>query len=429
MSSTAISVEGLGKKYRLGANARSYKTLRESLVDVAKLPLRTASRVTRRTSDGERGKRPEFWAVKDVSFEVKEGEALGIIGRNGAGKSTLLKLLSQITEPTEGRIRTKGRVSSLLEVGTGFHPELTGRENIYLNGAILGMLRSEVTRNFDEIVAFAEVEKFIDTQVKHYSSGMYLRLAFAVAAHLEPEVLIVDEVLAVGDADFQKKCMGKMGSVAKEGRTVLFVSHNLAAVKNICSTGILLNHGRLSFHGTAYEAVKNYESKVSSQFATANASLVYETPEHLLDNAYVVDRVELVDRQGRQLEKLSTWSEVCFRIWYRAQTSMRGGSVVLTIKTTDGVSLLLCSTSPDSNIPLDFQSGEHYVDCYFQQFPLAAGTYLLGVGLAQPHVAWLYLDDAAVPLTVLAEDVYGSGLAPWAERAVIAASCEWRIGT
>src|SRR5256885_536111 len=202
MSDTAIRVEGLGKKYRLGANAQPYKTLRESLVDAAALPVRTAARLARRPAAGERGKRPEFWALKDISFDVKHGEVLGLIGRNGAGKSTLLKLLSQITEPTEGHIKLNGRVASLLEVGTGFHPELTGRENVFLNGAILGMSRAEILRKFDEIVAFAEVEKFIDTPVKHYSSGMYVRLAFAVAAHMETENLIVDEVLAVGDAEF-----------------------------------------------------------------------------------------------------------------------------------------------------------------------------------------------------------------------------------
>src|SRR5919199_1007637 len=211
MSDVAIRVEGLGKKYRLGANAQPYKTLRESLVDVAALPLRTASRLARRPAAGERGHRPEFWALKDVSFDVEHGDVLGIIGRNGAGKSTLLKVLSQITEPTEGRIKLNGRVASLLEVGTGFHPELTGRENIFLNGAILGMSRADIVRKFDEIVAFAEVEKFVDTPVKHYSSGMYLRLAFAVAAHLEPEILIVDEVLAGGDAPFPKKRPRRQG--------------------------------------------------------------------------------------------------------------------------------------------------------------------------------------------------------------------------
>ncbi len=222
MSSIAISVEGLGKCYEIGAVRASYQTLRESLVDVFGGPFRRLGAAVRRQPSANT---TTLWALRDVSFEVRRGEVVGIIGRNGAGKSTLLKVLSRITEPSAGRARIRGRVGTLLEVGTGFHPELTGRENTYLNGAILGMRRAEIDRKFDEIVAFSEVEQFIDTPVKHYSSGMYLRLAFAVAAHLEPEILIVDEVLAVGDAAFQKKCLGKMSDVAKEGRTILFVSH------------------------------------------------------------------------------------------------------------------------------------------------------------------------------------------------------------
>src|ERR671933_2216214 len=241
MSDVAIRVEGLSKKYRLGAHVQPYKTLRASLRDVAAAPLRAASRVARRPTTARQGShRPEFWALKDVSFDVRHGEVLGIIGRNGAGKSTLLKLLSQITAPTEGCIKINGRVASLLEVGTGFHPELTGRENVLLNGAILGMSRTDISRRFDEIVAFADIEKFIDTPVKRYSSGMYLRLAFAVAAHLEPEILIVDEVLAVGDAQFQKKCLGKMQDVStQQGRTVLFVSHNMNAVQRLCTRCVM----------------------------------------------------------------------------------------------------------------------------------------------------------------------------------------------
>jgi lipopolysaccharide transport system ATP-binding protein len=208
----------------------------------------------------------EFWALKDVSFEVRQGEVLGIIGRNGAGKSTLLKILSQITEPTEGRVQTRGRVASLLEVGTGFHPELTGRENVFVNGAILGMTREEVKRKFDEIVAFAEVEKFLDTPVKRYSSGMYVRLAFAVAAHLEPEILIVDEVLAVGDSQFQEKCLGKMREVSySDGRTVLFVSHNIGAIQSVCGAGMVLEQGRKAFRGNALEAVRFYLRKADLQ--------------------------------------------------------------------------------------------------------------------------------------------------------------------
>jgi len=247
MSNPVIEVDNLGKRYRIGANKEQYLSLRDELS-------KWAARLVRR---GSRTKQ-EFWALRDVSFAVEQGETLGIIGRNGAGKSTLLKLLSRITFPTTGKIVRRGRVASLLEVGTGFHPELTGRENIYLNGAILGMTRREITRKFDEIVAFSEIEQFLDTPVKRYSSGMYVRLAFAVAAHLEPEVLVVDEVLAVGDAAFQKKCLGKMGDVAKGGRTVLFVSHNMAAVQQLCRTGIVLEAGRIKTMGDIDECVESY---------------------------------------------------------------------------------------------------------------------------------------------------------------------------
>ena len=257
--SAAIRVEDLGKRYVLGRAVDPYRTLREALVD-------TAARAARAAGSLLRGRRPsagedEFWALRHVSFEVPQGQALGLIGGNGAGKSTLLKILSRITAPSTGRVEIRGRVGSLLEVGTGFHPDLTGRENVFLNGAVLGMRRAEVQRKFDEIVAFAEVERFIDTPVKRYSSGMYLRLAFAVAAHLEPEVLLVDEVLAVGDAAFQKKCLGKMGDVTAEGRTVLFVSHNMDAVQRLCARAVLLERGGVAAAGRTDDVVRHYMAR------------------------------------------------------------------------------------------------------------------------------------------------------------------------
>lgn len=258
MADTVIQVENLGKKYILGHQKQGgYATLRDQMARGAKsLGRRLVSTVNGKSIPNPTG--DEFWALKDVSFEIKQGEVVGFIGRNGAGKSTLLKILSRIVEPTSGEITITGRVASLLEVGTGFHPELTGRENIYLNGAILGMSKVEIKKKFDEIAAFSEVEKFLDTPVKRYSSGMYVRLAFAVAAHLEPEILIVDEVLAVGDAAFQKKCLGKMDDVAKAGRTVLFVSHNMGVVQTLCNRGILLRQGTVIADGTAAAAVTTY---------------------------------------------------------------------------------------------------------------------------------------------------------------------------
>jgi lipopolysaccharide transport system ATP-binding protein len=255
MNDTAINVQHLSKRYTIGA-AVGQQTFREALISGAKAPLRRMRSAL--SGSGSVAATRDFWALRDISFEVKRGEVIGIVGRNGAGKSTLLKILSRITGPTGGYAEIHGRVGTLLEVGTGFHPELTGRENMYLNGAILGMSRADINRKFDEIVAFAEVEQFIDTMVKHYSSGMYLRLAFAVAAHLEPEILIVDEVLAVGDAQFQRKCLGKMGEVAKEGRTVLFVSHNMGAVRSLCSRAIWLHDGAVRMDTGTYEVIEKY---------------------------------------------------------------------------------------------------------------------------------------------------------------------------
>jgi len=259
MAQLAIRVEGVGKQYSIGKKQVSYRTLRDTIMGAIHMPLRGVGSLLRHWNSVVE---PDewIWALKDVSFDISRGEVVGIIGRNGAGKSTLLKILSQITDPTEGQVEIHGRVGSLLEVGTGFHPELTGRENVFLNGAILGMKRVEIERKFDEIVAFAEVEKFIDTPVKHYSSGMYLRLAFAVAAHLEPEILVVDEVLAVGDAAFQNKCLGQMRAVAKEGRTVLFVSHNLHAISTLTERSLLLDAGHLIFDGDTYSALGRYRT-------------------------------------------------------------------------------------------------------------------------------------------------------------------------
>ena len=262
MSKPIIKINNLSKCYRIGTKEKGYKTFREAIIDGIRAPFRNFKQLQRLTKFNNNGDDEQsndiFWALKDISFEIDEGEVLGIIGKNGAGKSTLLKILSRITEPTSGVIEINGRVSSLLEVGTGFHPELTGRENIFLNGAILGMRKKEIEQKFDEIVNFAEIEKFLDTPVKRYSSGMYVRLAFAVAAHLEPEVLLVDEVLAVGDIAFQKKCLGKMGEVAKGGRTVLFVSHNIGAVNTLCNRTILLDKGRVSKIGNTSDIVDLY---------------------------------------------------------------------------------------------------------------------------------------------------------------------------
>jgi lipopolysaccharide transport system ATP-binding protein len=299
MSASVIKVENLSKQYRIGERL-GYRTFRETLVDLAKAPLRRflaldSQHATRNTQSDT------IWALKDVSFQVQQGEVVGIIGRNGAGKSTLLKILSKITEPTEGRVELRGRVGSLLEIGTGFHPELTGHENIYLYGAILGMDRWEVTRKFDEIVAFAELEKFVETPVKRYSSGMYMRLAFAVAAHLETEILLVDEVLAVGDIAFQKKCIGKMGDVSKEGRSVLFVSHNMGAIRQLCKEAILLDSGAIQSKGETSEIVADYE-----KYAIADIDSIWINTEE--EDKKQIAFIEKIEVQNNTFQNKSVFS-------------------------------------------------------------------------------------------------------------------------
>jgi lipopolysaccharide transport system ATP-binding protein len=299
VSKPIIRVEGLSKQYRIGARERGYRTIREALVDSVLSPFR---RLNGNAGGSNEVEDSYIWALKDVSFEVQPGEVLGVIGRNGAGKSTLLKILSRITEPTEGRVNVRGRVASLLEVGTGFHPELTGRENIYLNGAILGMTKAEIDRKFDEIVAFSEVEKFIDTPVKRYSSGMYVRLAFAVAAHLEPEILLVDEVLAVGDLAFQKKCLGKMNQVSRTGRTVLFVSHNMAAIKSLCNQALLFDAGGVACEGSVDRVVDTYVQRNTPQ--CSKSGFIPDESARVGTGTARIRRVELLNLSGSPISQL-----------------------------------------------------------------------------------------------------------------------------
>lgn len=312
----AISVQNLGKRYKLGLTLPDYRTRGNRLV----------GRLLRRSGqDGvPAANNGSIWALKDVSFDVRESDVVGIVGRNGAGKSTLLKILSRITEPTEGSATIHGRVGSLLEVGTGFNPELTGRENIYLNGAVLGMKKSEIRRKFDEIVAFSEIEKFIDTPVKRYSSGMYIRLAFAVAAHLEPEVLLVDEVLAVGDAGFQKKCLGKMSSVGREGRTVLFVSHNMGAIAELCPRAILLDGGRAVIDGATSKVIDAY----LSLFATGGGGTeLVDDPESPVSFL----AVSAINREGEEISSFDLAEEITVAVRYRVRTNVDRLMILMTL--------------------------------------------------------------------------------------------------
>src|SRR5687768_14793385 len=316
MGEIAINVEALGKKYHIGGLQKSYYRLTDQLADIVAAPFRRAGNLIRGDASGVAELGETIWALKDISYEIKRGEVVGIIGRNGAGKSTLLKILSRITKPTRGYADIYGRVGSLLEVGTGFHPELTGRENIYLNGAILGMKKADIRRKFDEIVSFAEVEQYIDTPVKRYSSGMYTRLAFAVAAHLEPEILIVDEVLAVGDAAFQKKCLGKMNDVSREGRTVLFVSHNLTAVRSLCSRVILLRNGSIVADETPEMAVSSYIAEMKDSTFVREYAPGPDAPQN---EDFIVRAVSVRDPEGELLTELYTTSEFDVEIEYETK--------------------------------------------------------------------------------------------------------------
>ena len=338
MSDAIIAVENLGKKYSLRHHV-SQDGLRHILQDRLTAPFRRLCRSDKATDAARNGKKEDFWALKDVTFDVRRGEVIGIIGRNGAGKSTLLKILSRITDPTEGKVHIKGRVASLLEVGTGFHPELSGRENVFLNGAILGMGRNEIKKKFDEIVAFAETEKFLDTPVKRYSSGMYVRLAFAVAAHLEPEILIVDEVLAVGDASFQKKCLGKMSEVANQGRTVLFVSHNIAAITQLTRSCLWLDCGNLVLRGKSSHVVSKYLRKVTA--SAENEERVFE--EDLRKQVQVL-RACISNERGQNAQRFSCDEPVVIVLTMAVRKKTRGLYGYLQIDRADGFEVMVSDT-------------------------------------------------------------------------------------
>jgi lipopolysaccharide transport system ATP-binding protein len=395
MTDLAIRVSNLSKLYRIGEND-THRTLRDVLANSVERPVRAARSWLKRENRSQTAENT-IWALKDVSFDVKRGEAVGIIGRNGAGKSTLLKILSRITEPTEGRVEGYGRVGSLLEVGTGFHPELTGRENIYLNGAILGMTRSEINRKFDEIVAFSEIEKFLDTPVKRYSSGMYVRLAFAVAAHLEPEILIVDEVLAVGDAEFQKKCLGKMGNVAQGGRTVLFVSHNMDAIQQLCPRCILLEKGQLIAQGDSAGTIANYLSSHS-----------YRTrPDGWID----VSRLErtgtgearFVEVQYSSLSRATGFRPYSngpleFLLTIESDASRSVGSLAVFLSSQLGTKLINADTVLLGQV-IRLRKGSNKVRLRIEKLHLNPGVYRVGLWLADPissraNSAYDYIESA-----------------------------------
>jgi lipopolysaccharide transport system ATP-binding protein len=396
MDDVVIRAESLGKKYRIRHQHQQperYMVLRDVIADKARSLFRWHQRQV-----GEPLAVEDFWALRDVSFDVKRGETIGIIGRNAAGKSTLLKILSRITQPTTGRLELDGRVASLLEVGTGFHPELTGRENIYLNGSILGMTREEIKRKFDEIVAFADVDKFLDTPVKRYSSGMYVRLAFAVAAHLEPEILIVDEVLAVGDTEFQKKCLGKLSEVAKEGRTVLFVSHNMAAIRSLTTRGMVLNAGELLFHGSSAEAI--------AQYIQLGHQIVAASPFGRGAHTAIVS-ARLLDESGTDTRHYTPGGPLKLEVTFDTDGTP-GLSLEAFLLDANRQRIGLASLHQFHDLTLPARQGRYRCVFTLRPIPLASGNYSIDVFTSVVNLSWDHIAEEIVHFEVPYSNPTGS---------------------
>jgi len=424
---TAISVKNLGKKYQIGAAETKfrYNMLRDVLVDTISAPVRLVKALVGRSD--RRSNQNFVWALKDVSFDVEEGKVLGIVGRNGAGKSTLLKILSRVTEPTKGTVSVRGRVGSLLEVGTGFHPELTGRENIYMNGAILGMKRAEIDSKFDEMVEFSEVGQFIDTPVKRYSSGMYLRLAFAVAAHLEPEILVVDEVLAVGDAEFQRKCLGKMSDVAQQGRTVLFVSHNMSAILRLTQEAIVLKKGQLIKRAPTAEAVDFYLSSGQPE----SGERVWDADEPSADTSapFRPISLRLKDRSGKVVDTVRSTEPVTVEWEYQLDAPVTGLRVGMYLNTMRGEYVFTAFDTDDAKQFEQFgarQAGRYVSRCKIPADFFNEGRYYLGVNASSFGVKRYFMDENALSFNV---DISGAPGTQWPEvrQGPIRPRLDWTI--
>lgn len=425
MGVPVVRVENLGKRYLLGRAGGVFGPWWRPA------RLRYSSRKSPntgepRTDEGDK----TLWALRGISFEVHQGEVLGIVGRNGAGKSTLLKLLARITAPSEGRAEIRGRLGALLEVGTGFHPELTGRENIFLSGAMIGMKRSEIKNKFDEIVDFSELTGFIDTPVKRYSSGMYVRLAFAVAAHFEPDILLVDEVLAVGDAAFQRKCLGKMEGATRQGRTILFVSHNLAAINYLCSRSLLLEQGQLVLDGPSQRVTEEYMRRSlpsgSSSVYRVNRGLL-QNPDASPERDVVVTEVSLWNAKGGPITALKTGDALKIRIGFSMGRRIHAPAFVVSIKDHSRTEVVRLSTMPISGYYIDSLEGDGAIELCIPELPLLGGSYFLSVHVARANLDWILRMEDVVCFEVTPTDVYSSGLALDNRRGLIALKHEWRL--
>ena len=416
-----IEVRGLSKCYTISRRLDNFQTLRDSIARVCTAPFRKLSR--KRNSYAAKSNSVEMWALRDVSFEVMPGEVMGIVGRNGAGKSTLLKILSRITEPTLGEADLYGRVGSLLEVGTGFHQELTGRENLFLTGAILGMRNAEIKRKFDEIVEFAGIEEYIDTPIKRYSSGMYVRLAFAVAAHLETEILLVDEVLAVGDAAFQKRCLGKLGDVAQNGRTILFVSHNMATVEALCHSCLYIAEGALAARGSPREMIDHYMD--ADLRPGAGVSSLSTHPKRRRDSMTLMSSVALYSRSANPTPVLRTGDPLSVHVTYSSDRAFRPvltvgiksvyGAPIFTVSDRDAQQLASCQPSADGT-----------VICEIPDIPLLPGNYLIDLYLGEGSGDFDVINDAIV-FEVLPADLLNTGRLPSAASGAIFCRANWRL--
>ena len=420
-----VEVRNIGKRYRLGHSIQHTNSLRELLVRGVANPWKRLR--NRNVQPSAKTEESEFWALRDITFDVADGEVVGVIGRNGAGKSTLLKILSRITDPTEGYIKLRGHVSSLLEVGTGFHPELTGRENIFLNGALLGMSRADIVTRFDEIVAFSEIEKFLDTPVKHYSSGMYVRLAFAVAAHLNPDILVVDEVLAVGDLAFQKKCLGKMSEVSQAGRTVLFVSHNMPTVESLCKSGIVLNQGKLIFSGTAKDAVHYYLNTVSELRPEANRHIVElkGAPQRRSPKGELLQKIELYTDGDQPISGgLPIGAQLKLHVHFNLDKPTSSFNVGLGFNNVLGQRIFTAHSlfEPERNHGECF--GPQVFVCDIPSLTLTPGDYLVRVWLDVGNSEADLINDA-LQISVFESDYYGTGKVPWNGAMVL--HHRWRL--
>lgn len=425
MSDMAIRVENLSKRYRIGLEEAQPDTLAGAALAWLKAPFANFSGLRKLSTFDENDEADDvIWALRDVSFDVEQGTVIGIIGHNGAGKSTLLKLLSRITEPTAGRAVINGRVSSLLEVGTGFHRELTGRENVYLNGTVLGMSRREVDRKFDEIVDFAGVEKFIDTPVKRYSSGMQVRLAFAVAAYLEPEILLIDEVLSVGDAAFQKKCLGKMGDVTREGRTVLFVSHKMGAVASLCSRSLVLSGGRIVFDGPSNEAISYYLGSLGEAAAVSLA----RRKDRQGNQKLKFTTLRILNEAGHPVDTIAAGSDITFELEYDVPGGVPLNNVSFYINFYDAMGQILFTlTTKTVNQNFDEVAPNTKIRCTTSDFPLAPGSYWLMLAAKEQGVERLDKVEQAMQLTVTTGDFFGTGRVTPADCGPFMVRHQWEL--